>query len=330
MFLKFNWHKIGWVVAIEAGIIIIIASFFLPGGDDLHRFYRPFSQGCLDCGFVPYFAQWLLWPLSLIPSALVWPVWTAISVIGFISLCGYTRVNPAIVILSFPAMGQFWLGQIDVIVAAGMVIGMLGSNPYLRGLGILLALVKPQLAGPAVLILLLHQSRPEIIKVLAIPLAAMLLSFWVYGLAWPLDWLANALANLPAHLWRLASNEFWPYGLVLMLLIGAFSPVEPRFKATLILSTLATPFFGVYSYVIYLIFLAPWCSLPLSYAWLLLYPFYGQNSIRFAWILPAGLLGYLLIKKDLSGLNLIGWEGVKLIPSPSSQPTTPIGAFVAQ
>jgi hypothetical protein len=63
------------------------------------------------------------------------------------------------------------------------------------------------------------------------------------------------------------------------------------------LSALATPFFGVYSYLVFLIFRAPWWSLPLSYAWLLMYPLYGKASMRFAWVLPIGLLGYLLVKE---------------------------------
>lgn len=297
-FSKYNWNKIGWICAIEGGAIIVIASFFLPGGDDLYRFYLPFANGCLDCGFVPYFAQWVLWPLSLLPPSLVWPVWTFISVVGLLSLCWYTKVNPAIVILSFPAMGQFWLGQIDVLVATGLVIGLLGTNPYLRGIGVLLALVKPQVAGFAILILLVYQPRQEIIKVMMIPFAAMIVSVLVYGFTWPIEWLANSLDNLPVHVWRLASMDVWHYGIIFLLTVFVFSPLRPRFEATLVLSALATPFFGVYSYLVFLIFCAPWWSLPLSYAWFVMYPLLGEASMRFAWVLPVGLWGYLLFKES--------------------------------
>lgn len=298
---RFNWNKIGWIVAIEVGVIVFIASFFLPGGDDLYRFYLPFANGCLNCGFVPYFARWILWPLTLLPPRLVWPIWTFVSVVGFISLCWYTKANPAIVILSFPAMGQFWLGQIDIIIATGLVVGLLATNPFLRGIGILLALVKPQLAGLGVLILLIHQPRWEITKVLIVPFMAMIISFLVYGFTWPIDWLTNSSDNLPVHVWRLASRDIWPYGIVFVLTVFVFSPLRSRFEATLMLSALATPFFGVYSYLIFLIFRAPWWSLPLSYVWLLMYPVYGKASMRFAWILPIGLIGYLLVKEKKLG-----------------------------
>ncbi len=294
---KVNWNKIGWIVALEVGGIVIIASFFLPGGNDLYLFYLPFSYGCLNCGFVPYFAQWILWPLSLVPPQLAWPIWTTVSVVGFIGLCWYTKVNPATVIFSFPALGQFWLGQIDVIVGIGLAVGLLATNPHLRGIGILLALVKPQVAGLAILVLLIHQSRHEIVKVLAIPFIAMIISFVIYGLAWPIDWFTNSLHNLPVHVWRLASRDIWPYGVVFILPVFVFSQLRPRFEATLMISALVTPFFSVYSYIIFLIFRAPWWSLPLTYAWFLMYPIWGKASMRLAWILPVGLLGYLLFEE---------------------------------
>lgn len=294
---KFNWEKISWIIAIEVGLITGIASFFLPGGDDLYRFYLPFAEGCLTCGFVPYFAQWILWPLTFVPSQLAWPLWTIVSVAGFIILCWYTKVNPAVVILSFAALGQFWLGQIDVIISIGLAIGLLAVNPYWRGVGILLALVKPQIAGLAVLVLLIHQPRHEIMKVIAIPFVAMIVSFIVYGFSWPIDWFLNSSGHLPLHVWRLAPSDVWPYGIVLILTLFVFSPFRLRFEAALIISALASPFFGVYSYLIFLIFRAPWWSLPLSYAWFLMYPVWGNTAMRIAWILPIGLLGYLFYKR---------------------------------
>lgn len=61
-----------WVASFGVLAGITIAAFTLPGGDDLYRYYQPFAQGCLDCGFVPYFAQWFLWPLLLLHYPLAW------------------------------------------------------------------------------------------------------------------------------------------------------------------------------------------------------------------------------------------------------------------
>jgi len=313
---KLNWdyNKISWIIAIEVAILMVIASFFLPGGDDLYRFYRPFAEGCLDCGFTPYFARWLLWPLTLIPLRLLWPFWSFVSISGFLIISRLTKVNPAILLLSFPALGQFWLGQIDVIICSGLVLALVSNNPYLRGLGISLALVKPQLAGFAVLLLLIHQSRRNIMKVILVPLTIFILSLLVFGITWPSAWLSNAKNDLPVHIWRSASRDIWPYGIFLMLTVFIFPHRRARVEASLLISGIATPFFSVYSYIVFLIFYAPWWSLPLSYAWFLMYPWWGNAAMRIAWILPGTLLGYLfyLEIKDQQKENSLRVDGVLL------------------
>jgi len=292
--------KLSWVIAIEAGVIIVIASFFFPKSDyyysDFYRYYLPFANGCLKCGFTPYFAQWLLWPLTLVQPALAYPLWTAISVAGFIILCRYTGANPAVVILSFAAMGQFWLGQIDIIIAVGLALALLAPSPYARGLGLVLALVKPQISALPVLMLLLGQPRREIVKVLAAPLVVLTVSLAVYGPTWPLAWLSNSL-GLPAHYWRLAASDVWPYGLILIVTPFVFRAMRARLESSLMVSALSTPFFSVYSYVTFIVFRAPWWVLPLSYSWLLLYPWLGQPALRAAWIVPAGLFFYQFYKE---------------------------------
>lgn len=296
---EYDWNRIGWIAAAEVGGLAIIASFFLDGGQDLYLYYLPFAGGCLECGFVPYFAQWFLWPLTLVPAALAWPLWMGTTVAGLLLLCRHTGINPGIFMLSFPVLGQLWLGQIDVLVAVGLALALLGRNPTVRGIGIVLALVKPQLAGLAILVLLLHVPRRDLGRLLLAPVLALVASVVVYGPGWPLAWLFNAADNLPIHSWRLAAMDLWPYGLLFIPLLIGFPTVHPCFRASLIIWALATPFFGVYSYLIFLLFRAPWWSLPLSYAWLLLYPFLGNDAMRLAWILPVALLGDVLVRESV-------------------------------
>jgi len=49
-------EKLWWIASLGALAELEIATLILPGGDDLYRYYQPFAQGCLDCGYVPYFA----------------------------------------------------------------------------------------------------------------------------------------------------------------------------------------------------------------------------------------------------------------------------------
>ncbi len=290
----FHKLKLEWVVAVEVSAIVVFSTFFLPGGEDLYRYYLPFAHGCLNCGFVPYYARWILWPLSSLPPQLAWTVWTIISVFGFVILCWITKSNPAVLLLSFPAMGQFWLGQVDIIVAVGLVIGLLATNPYLRGIGIVLALVKPQLTWLAVLTLLITRPRHDLWKSL-LPLFVMAAaSLWVYGWSWPMQWIANAVSNLPSHVWRLAAMDFWKFGILLVIILSLFGLFRLRFETALALGAIVTPFFSVYSYVLFFVFQPPWWALPLSYAWLLSYPILGKSSMRLAWVVPVGLLGYYI------------------------------------
>jgi hypothetical protein len=76
-----------------------------------------------------------------------------------------------------------------------------------------------------------------------------------------------------------------------------FRETRRRFVASLIIGSIATPFFSVYSYVTFLAFYLPPWAVPVSYAWLVLNPWFGVNSIRFAWILPLSLLFGITLKE---------------------------------
>jgi hypothetical protein len=286
----FKGEKLWWVGSFGAIIGMAVAVFVLPGGDDLYRYYQPFALGCLKCGFVPYFAQWFLWPLAFLKYPLTWPIWTIFCMIGFLVLFRYTKVNPLFFLISFPMLRQIWLGQIDILVCAGLVILLLSRNPFLRGLGITLALAKPQLTALPIFFMLLSDRRQDLWKVLAIPIITFITSLFVYGLSWPYAWVQNALYSLPAHVWRLASAISWRYGLILLPLPFLFKDRHKRLQVSLLVSAIATPFFGVYSYIVFLIFESKWWAIALSFIWIIAYPFFQANSMYFAFILPLSLL----------------------------------------
>jgi len=190
-FSKVNYKKLSWIVAVEIAIVMVIATFFLQGGDDIYRYYLPFARGCLDCGFTPYYSYWLLWPLQFLPTDFVWPVWTALTLAGLLILCRCTGINPALYLLSFPIFGQVWLGQIDILVCLGLTLALLGKNPYARGVGIILAMIKPQYAAVAVFFLLTRER--QLIKTLIVPAFVFMLSLVVFGISWPIGWIRHCL-----------------------------------------------------------------------------------------------------------------------------------------
>lgn len=291
---KMTW----WVLALGACIGMMLSSIYLPGGDDLYRYYIPFEQGCLDCGFVPYFAQWFLSPLHLLPAyPASWPVWAAVSLVGFMVLAYFTDVNPLLLLTSFPMLGQIWLGQIDIVICTGLVIFLLAKNPYLRGLGVALALTKPQLTALALLFGLLLEHRTVLWKLFIVPLIVFVLSLLVWGVDWPMHWVSNALTSLPTHVWRLASSDIWRFGIFLLPLPFFIGERRKRLEAGLLVSALATPFFGVYSYVTFLLLHSTWWTWLLSFAWVITYFWMQESAMRFAWILPLAMLSHLVYEE---------------------------------
>jgi hypothetical protein len=290
-------EKLEWLQAIGASLGLIVAALFLPGGDDLYRYYIPFELGCLDCGFVPYFAQWFLAPLRFLPAhPYGWVLWTIISVLGFLILAYFTGANPILFMISFPVLGQIWLGQIDVLICAGIIIYLSGKNPYWRGLGVILALTKPQLTALPLLFSMLLETRASVPKLFVVPSGVVLASLLVYGFAWPAQWLSNAMTELPVHAWRQASLDIWRYGVFLLPIPLFMDTPRRRLEAGLLVSALATPFFGVYSYVIFLLLRTKWWWTALSFAWLVGLLWLGESAMRLAWILPMGMLASLVFE----------------------------------
>jgi hypothetical protein len=287
--------KISWILAIGAGLGMMVAAFMFPGGDDLYRYYLPFENGCLECGYVPFYTQWFLLPLRLLPDyPYAWPVWTVFSILGFMGLAYLTGINPFLFMIAFPMLGQIWLGQIDFLICLGLVIFLFDRNPYWRGFGIILALAKPQLTVLPLFFTLLIENPKSLMKLLVIPVLILLISILIYGVSWPLLWASNASANLPIHVWRLASLDIWKFGIFLIPLPLVLKDQRKRLEAGLLVSALATPFFGVYSYVTFLLLNSKWWTVAFSYIWVIGYFWFRESAMRFAWILPLIMLMVLV------------------------------------
>lgn len=275
-------------VAIEVIVLMVGGALVLPGGEDLYRFYLPIAQG--EHGYNPWFASWILFPIQFVPIRYLWAVWVLFT--GAVVFWATQRLhtNSAFVLLAFPMMSQMWLGQTDALLILGLLLALLSPSPYLRGVGLLLAAIKPHVTGPAILVLLwCDQARW---KTLIVPTGVLLLSLAVWGIDWPLRWWLSRDIYAPLPVWGYAA--IFPYGLIAFLAIFLVKDVRKKVTAALLATALSVPAFGVYSYVVFMVFISPWWALPLSYAWAVAYPWYGNTALRFAWTLPLGLLIYLL------------------------------------
>jgi|GEM_PF-817699 len=315
-------------IAIEIILVASAAAFFLPGGDDLYRFYLPFAQGCLECGFNPWYASWVLFPITLVPLRLLWPLWVLLTLSGLFWTCRRMEVNPIPVMLAFPVMGLAWLGQVEVVIAVGLMLALLSPSPSLRGAGLVLAMIKPQVAGAAVLVLIVYDR--EHWKTLIVPALIAALSMLVWGIDWPLRWFNQRDLTAALPVWGTAA--LYPYGLIAFGAVLLVKGVREKVTAALLASALAFPWFGVYSYSVFLPLIAPWWALPVSYAWLLAYPAMQHLSMKFAWVLPLSLLVYLVwpsIKESKTGqsvLRRVRRSTPEDDPDPGKQDHAPDGA----
>ena len=153
----------------------------------------------------------------------------------------------------------------------------------------------------AVFFLLTHEK--QLIKTLIVPVVIFAVSLAVFGIQRPIEWLTHSASNLPLHHWRLAAADIWPVGAALIWVPFLFKERRERFEAGTIISVLASPMVGVYSYIVFLTFrLKKWWLVPLSYAWLIAFPFMEQRAMRFLWILPVVILGQMVYEKYKTSL----------------------------
>jgi hypothetical protein len=213
-----------------------------------------------------------------------------VSVAGFLVLVHFSGINPLLLFISFPMLGQIWLGQVDVLVAIGLAMFLFSKNPYWRGVGMIIALSKPQLTAFPLLICLFLDSPRAIMKIMLAPVLVLLVSMFSFGWNWWGQWLENGVNGLPVHVWRLASLDVWRFGVFLAPIPLFFQEKRKRLVSGLLVSALGTPFYGVYSYVLFLLFDVKWWSVLLSYLWLGAYVFWQESAMRLAWILPLGML----------------------------------------
>ncbi len=280
MKLSYNWKKLSWIVSFQIALIFILSTLYLPGGADFFNYYLPVARGDWRAGFTPAFSVWFLWPLSLANHP--WTVLAVITVCGILFICWLNEVNPLYVLLSFPVFGQIWLGQVDIIPVMALLLAIKSKPWYWRGLGIFVALMKPQITLIAVIVLLIQDK--DRLRLIIVPMVGIITSIIVFGF-WPLEWLRHAQA-LPGHTWRLASRQIWFFGLVALPLPFLLKDI----KVALLVSSISSKYFSVYSYIAFMILESSPLTLFLSWSWVLAYPLLGISAMKFCWVLPVGLL----------------------------------------
>jgi hypothetical protein len=239
------------ILFIEVAVLILLALAVMPGGFDYKGYFHPLSQGCYNCTYNPYFSEWFMRPFGIFPWRTSYLIFSAVSIVIIWWSARRLGGNPFVVLASATFLWVLWLGQIDVLPALGLGLAwwsLQKERRVLAGLGLLLLATKPQLAGFAILALAFWGGW----KTLIIPTVAAVLSFFIYGIDWPLRWMSYTPQTT-------FSGDAWFYIApiwMLISLLGVFFIKGRREQLHYVVAaTLAgAPFLGAYSYFVLLLF----------------------------------------------------------------------------
>lgn len=235
------------VIYAEVGGLILLALALLPGGFDYLHFFHKVAQGCVTCAYNPYYLEWFLRPLGLLPWRAAYLLLAALTMVAGWWAARRLGGSPFIALVSPAFLWILWLGQIDIVPAFGLALAWWSTErqkPLLAGFGLLMLATKPQLGAFAILALALWNGP----KALIIPAIGAAASFLIYGLDWPQRWLGYTPQTV-------FGGDAWFYIAPTWLLAGLVGVFFVRGRRQqlqyIVAATLSgAPFLGAYSFFV--------------------------------------------------------------------------------
>ena len=245
-----------WPLAVAVGMII----FFAPHSE-WHEDLIIFREAGHTLRH-PYWARWLFGALAVPPEPVAFVLLSVVCTTAFYFATRVFHGQAWMVFTSFSFAWTLFYGQIDGIVVGGLALAwwaLKQDRPYLIGVGLIIASIKPQLSVPIALFIWWWSSNRW--KPLVIPIAVVLASLVQWGW-WIPAWLAS-LRNTPDLIYLSRNLSLWPYlGPVVLLIwpVIVATPL-PRLRKLLAAAagtTLSVPYFPLPSAVLFLTMGVPW------------------------------------------------------------------------
>lgn len=214
----------------------------------------PFSPYISQGYYNPPWAMWIVWPLSVLPSAVSVFVLRSMIVFSLLSLTirrGGDWLSIALVFSAAPTIGLILQANLDFLLSLALFPGVH------QNLALPMLLVKPQTGLGVAAIWLRAQwlkgDRKSFALFLLPTLSVGIASLVIYGL-WPLEILRQA-AHLQTATWNLA--KFFPAGVPLGLFLGGIALFHNDDFWALSAMIFLSPYLALYS-------LAPWYAVLVS------------------------------------------------------------------
>ena len=211
------------ILIISVAAIFFYAIYSLPYYGDWDHVYYHVGQSPLApysvAGFLnsPWMA-WILAPFTILPPHLSGAVWMTMAILLTVWSMHRLQAGMLAILLCLlsPAFIRYITsGQIGIVPLLGFVFLLTYEQIPMKGLGLILMSVKPQVLGAGALSYWLNLDRYRKLWI-ALPLAVLiLLSMLMYGF-WPLQ------IN-PTELNQTVDMSLWPYGIPVGLLMLGYS-----------------------------------------------------------------------------------------------------------
>ena len=294
--IKKTLESFPWSIGVAFGAMVFFAGhpeFMF----DLRGYRDPINAVST---YHPYYARWFF---QLLAAADLHVVFLSLSLLTILSLYFSLRVFGGrhwVVFISYQLFWLFFYGQFDGIVVGGLALAYWAvekKKPVLLGLGLTLAMLKPQLS--AFLMILFWWWSPSRWKSLIIPTLMMVISFIQWGF-WVPSWVLS-LFGFKEIFYPTATNiSLWPVAGPWVLLIWPIICLLPLDRKNRIIAVTAgtmisVPYFPIYSSLVVLPMQIPVIAYALFQVSALMI-FLGPIVYDFLKIVPVIILGWAIYK----------------------------------
>lgn len=231
-----------FVILFSFGMVYVNLNFSTYELSD-YRIFVNSARGDLTGWYYPYWGIWLMIPFSWLNFHIGAILWNVLNVLLYSVAVRRMGGNLVIALLSFQMLENVYFGQVTGIVVFGCVLFYQEweKRPYLAGIGLILASIKPQIVLPFLLVS--FAWKRNYLKAFIPVMITGLLSLVVHGF-WITDLLESIRATPPN---ALASISLVPvFGLFTQLLwipVLLVRDKTDRLILAVLASQLALPYF---------------------------------------------------------------------------------------
>lgn len=290
LWLKRQFDALGrdrqwWMLPVV--LIMTMGLALLPGsGPDFLKVYYHASERGYTGFYYPAWSLFVLGPFDLLPPRMAHITFLLVQVACVVVAARYFGGDLRGVFLNYTAVRFLLLGQFDGLVLLGLVLldwGLSRRRDGLAGLGLSLALVKPQVGLPLAVHFLLQRRRPWPLLVLA-GVIVLSLALWP---GWPGDLLGRLLEDPPLHLGNISLWQSIGVA-ALALWLAPMLPSMPEARRRVLIaatSALAMPYFQSHSLM--LVYVMPIGLLPLLGNLGFFSILWGERALALQVVVPA-------------------------------------------